>query len=279
MKIRKVLSVVLFSLFVVFAAISPLQAATISTHAGYVITTLPPEEDNDSGSSGTVYSHVSIWDGQWEESSASAVGDTNGNTAAYASYIGLYGWDYAFGANVEWTNTYTIDTPGAYTWDFSITDGELSIKDWCYGPIMTAHYDIEIFVDGASAWNSSAILSGGMIGYTYMESGTDIGGILFGDDGSTIDNYFGYTYDNYEGSIALGSYNSGDTLELMYVLSVGVEGPGYETGASAFFGDPGDLEQGVGIQGSLNIVPIPGALWLIGSGFLALVGLRRKFSI
>jgi hypothetical protein len=99
---------------------------------------------------------------------------------------------------------------------------------------MSAQYNIEILANGTSVWNSAASLVGGKTGYTYTETGTDIGGILFGDDGVNIDSYFGFRYDNYQGSASLGSYAAGDTVTLSYTLSVAVAGPAYETGANAF---------------------------------------------
>ncbi len=39
----------------------------------------------------------------------------------------------------------------------------------------------------------------------------------------------------------------------------------------------GDLAGGIKL-GEINQVPIPGAIWILGSGLVALVGLRRRFS-
>ena len=67
----------------------------------------------------------------------------------------------------------------------------------------------------------------------------------------------------------------------------------YETTATyvmTFSGDPGDLSgfyirlQNLGLDGKGSLkapetyVPIPGAVWLLGSGLIGLVGLRRKMS-
>jgi hypothetical protein len=63
---------------------------------------------------------------------------------------------------------------------------------------------------------------------------------------------------------------------MSYVLSVAASGPSYETGAAAFFGDPGDLLQNPGMHGSLSMVPIPAAVWLFGPALLGLFGFKRK---
>ncbi len=281
MKIKKMLSVVLSSLFIVLIATDPLQAATISTdtEATRTYTTPTYDSDSNSGTTGTISSTASVGSiVEWSTSAASAAGNTSAQTAVSAQYLGAVASnEHTANAMVNWSETYSIGSAGAYTWDFSITDGELSIQDDAYGPSMTAQYSIEIFANGTSVWNSAATLEGGKIGYTLTETGTDIGGTFFGGSGGgVLESNFGFTYGSYMGSAALGTYEAGDTLTLSYILSVGVSGPAYETGATAFFGDPGDLAGSPGMQGSLSSVPIPGALWLLGSGLLGLFGWRRK---
>ena len=251
------------------------QATTTTTHAEYYWDSSPAisDSDDDSGT-GEVSSRVAYPDPPpWDGILGYAAGNDADRIAAKAWYIGASGgMNHSAKASVTGTNVFTAHSSGNYTWDFTIQDGELRIYDWCYGPEMTAKYNIEISLDGTVLWSSSAELFGGMPGYTYTVSGTDMGGTPFGIS-PNIDNEFGYAYDTYNGSVDLGYFNHGDQISLSCLLEVETGGPGFETGSSAFFGDPGDLGGG-GIHG--NLVPEPATICLLGLGGLGL--LRRRKS-
>lgn len=295
MRTLRLLALILCGTLILLGTAGVASAASVTTHAEYTITPpyepdpedpsppLPPppmtDTDDDTGTSGTIHSEVFAadpWDPSWAIAEAKAAGNVDGKGAATAHYMDAYGNEVWAAAGVAWSNTYTVSSAGAYTWDFFVENGELSIEDYCYGPSMIAGYYLDIFFDSALIWTSEAYLDGGQAGYTYDVIGTDIGGTFF-DYGS----YFGYTFDRYDESLDLGTFAAGDSFEISYELMVGVFGPGYETGAYASIGDPGDLSGG-GLYGTLEgggdaTVPIPGAVWLLGSGLMGLAGFRRKF--
>jgi hypothetical protein len=74
-----------------------------------------------------------------------------------------------------------------------------------------------------------------------------------------------------------GSLAPGETVTITTTLLASVIAPGFETGARAYIGDPGDLTAG-GLSGVLNIsaVPVPAAVWLFASGLLGLVAVARR---
>ena len=239
--------------------------------------------DNDTGSSGIVYSEapsgmISSTE-PFANIGAGAKGNAGGYIAAHAEYLEADGQDYEASASVHWEKTYTTATAGDYTWDFTITGGELSIQDYCSGPTMNSSYHISISSNGSVVFESAATLEGGQPGYTYTEFGTDIGGTAFNEN---YGGYLGYRYNFYQDSLDLGTFAVGDAITIAYLLEVDVAGPGYETGAKAFIGDPGDFSGG-SFYGNLNgggstppsTVPEPSTILLLSCGLLGLMGCRR----
>jgi hypothetical protein len=104
MEIRKLLPVISFSLlFIALTATTQLQAASLSTHTeAQDITTTANESDSSTPNAVIPTSYNG------------AGSDAKTTTTDYTS------------------ENYNIDQAGAHTWDFSITDGESSVKDWVY---------------------------------------------------------------------------------------------------------------------------------------------------
>ena len=68
------------------------------------------------------------------------------------------------------------------------------------------------------------------------------------------------------GTISCGTCNIGDTYTLDYSAVVPDGDP------SGFGGVPYDLH----LEGTINAIPVPAAVWLFGSGLLGLVGVARR---
>ena len=181
--------------------------STIGTSANYTAPSHSPssESDTDTGSTGTVFS--SVGDGvfdpstEWNKIGAKASGNEDGYSAAFAGWRLWIGGDITADATVTWTDTLTADNgSGNYSWDFTITNGKLNIGDWCWGPIMTAGYNISFDVDGSNAWESSFKIVGNKpSGLTTTKSGTDLGGVYY-----EYTNELGYEFSSYSGSLDLG---------------------------------------------------------------------------
>ncbi len=73
----------------------------------------------------------------------------------------------------------------------------------------TVSYGMDILVDGTSLWSSSAVLHGGDGGHTLLETGIDLGGTYFSTPGVS----FGYEFDDFNDTISLGSYASGNSCK------------------------------------------------------------------
>jgi len=277
------LKILVFALgFLLVWTLTPAFALQMNTSAEYFLDYTPPETatDPDTGSSGTVSSSVSSGDPQdFNGIAASASGNDAGHIAADANYLlASGGMAHSADASVTWSESYTVGSAGNYSWDFNITNGKLTIFDWCSGPIMRAGYEISILVDSSQVWASAFEVAGGMGGTITTQSGTDLGGVYFADD-PTWPNIMGYEFSSYSGSLNLGYMNAGDSFDLAYTLNVYVGGPGFETGAEAYFGDPNHLTGG-GMDGELKgggtTVPEPATMLLLGFGLIGLAGLRRK---
>jgi hypothetical protein len=161
---------------------------------------------------------------------------------------------------------------------------------------------LPILVTSLGIWDGPGNETTGSSEGDGLEEGTTVG--LWNDSGSLLDSV----------SIAagiMGSFVDGSTAACVYASITPVTlnanttyrvGALYTNGGSAFMNSGGsfntsvNVTHGVFASGSFDfpgstdtqnhfgsatmqfsVVPIPGALWLLGSGLISIVGIRRKF--
>lgn len=195
----------------------------------------------------------------------SATASETGVLTASTSYLAAGGQsNIVTMANVGWSETYTADGTGLYTFDFFLPGASLGIEDYGFGNPLTASYLVTILLDGAQAFFSSARLTGNANGGNLTLAGTELNRSAYG--GGFM---YGWDFDPFAGSLDLGIFNLGDTFTLDYLITVSALGPGTESGASASIGDPSNLGGNRGI--SLGFTPV--AVSAPGTGLLFVVGL------
>jgi len=227
---------------------------------------------------------------------AFAVATQNDSGAGAVQAQGLWAGgsnDYTtLSASASFQDMVTNSSGGArdYTYDFSIEAPQLKIFDFAGVSdadfqAMRATYEIVITLDGNELFTSSAELVGGSVSHVLNEAGTSLNPVFFqlGFGGE-----FGYDFDSYSDTLALGQFDDGESFTVGYSLLVTAGGPQFETGAQALIGDPNDLGGLPGFAGVINStaagpgpgpgpdpVPSAGILLMLASGMLGLGAVRR----
>ena len=85
-----------------------------------------------------------------------------------------------------------------------------------------------------------------------------------------LDDYANQTYGRFDFRTTL--FNNGDTTPNAFVNVLFSDG----TAVSGFLPDKGIQNYYMFYASELQATPIPAAVWLLGSGFVGLLGIRRK---
>ncbi len=136
-------------------------------------------------------------------------------------------------------------------------------------------YTIDATINGAGELVSGTVSIGGTFSPLSYSSGTLLTGVLTDFGFSATDQPLEFTFD-VTGGDAAGLYGGiGSEGGIILSLVDGFDGTwgiyfdnNYGMGMSGF---------GSAVSDNFAMVPIPGALWLLGSGLIGLIGLRRKF--
>ena len=149
---------------------------------------------------------------------------------------------------------------------------------------MHARYLVEIRLNGNAIFHSNAELSGGRSAFVLSEGGADLGGVQFGNPPN--DFTFGFDFGSQTVRLLdLTSLSNGGSFLLETLIQADVDYPGFEMGALARIGDPGNISFDPGLAFSVNAeqlaVPVPASLPLLltACGWLATTGLKRKTSV
>ncbi|MBI3545689.1 MAG: hypothetical protein HY081_03720 [Gammaproteobacteria bacterium] len=146
------------------------------------------------------------------------------------------------------------------------------------GDMFSATNQFRVDLNGSAIWSSTA-----SINYNPVTNATDFttAGQALPWDAATASQW---VLPDYSVLLDLGVWNPGQSITLDYNLqsSASVNAPslcGYEClHVSADIGDPTGAN-GIPILGDISgtaVVPIPGAVWLLGSGLLGLMGIARR---
>lgn len=223
------------------------------------------------------------------EGSSAAFINQNGVSAVFAQASSANGQTGNSNfARASWSGTIVNDTGFAqnYRLSFSLPDIrlELSGSGSDSSPDhMHARYLVEIRLNGNAIFHSNAELSGGRNDFVLSEGGTDLGGVQFGNPPN--DFTFGFDFGSQTLRLLdLTSLSDGGSFLLETLIQTDVDYPGFEVGALARIGDPGNISFDPGLAFSVNAeqlaVPVPAGLPLLltACGWLATTRLKRKSS-
>ncbi len=182
----------------------------------------------------------------------------------------------------SYTNNLGVNV--AFDYNFILPGPSLRLGDWANvadtdKPSISASFSYGLTLDSTlwnqtSLYSSNAILRGGMAGHTLTTGGMDtLAATAVGDP--SLNNVFGYDFASLVGGVS-GVIEPGETLTFTSLLYVGVDAPGFETGGSAFMGNPNLLGAGFSRTFSVSPVPEPFSLLLLGSGLAGLLGVKGR---
>ncbi len=289
------------------------NALTLSVDsAAYAPTTSTGDQQSSVNNTGTGYAsaYSSDYDSLNNESYASSRGFVN---ASGVMGVGNYGdgTSYSSQSELSWSDSYTNTSATAedISFDFLIWGG--SLNTWgadTTGESAESSYWIDILVNGASLWSSSASLTSATTGTSLNETGTSLGGTL-----STYSDGGYYSWADSTTTLDLGTLGAGETLTLEYIMGGSASGVGtLDTSTNCYWEYEGELllegqfieEEGYlcgGVSSNMSIgdpfgfssapslsptisgtavasVPEPETFLLLGAGVFAmsLVSRRRK---
>ncbi|MEE8428475.1 MAG: VPLPA-CTERM sorting domain-containing protein [Gammaproteobacteria bacterium] len=185
-------------------------------------------------------------------------------------------WDAA--ATVTWSETYSNSTASTQTWqfDFLIPQNSISTPTSELAGNLTSGMEVDITVDASTIWDSQASINN-ISGFS--ETGNSLGGTSV-----TIFDVEYYSWTDYFDSVSftIDPFSSVTLKYLMRATTSGVLSVDDFASCPAIIGTPScGLTPGIGdpfgasVILGVNVVPIPGAVWLMLSGLLALGGFVR----
>ena len=221
--------------------------------------------------------------------------------SAYADALGVIGTraggvEQVFNASSSASSATTVtnNTSGdmhySYTLNVPFSSVGMYANWFGAGDTFTASNQFSVSLNGNTIWGSSASLNMTSTGVNLMTSGETLPWISTIFTVGTNSNHFNgggrLELSNFTLQLDLGVWGAGQSFTLDYNIfsSVAVNAPlscGYECfNIEAYIGDPtGSF--GVPILGDIigSPVPVPGAIWLLGSGLLGLAGVTRRRSV
>ncbi|MEM8885898.1 MAG: PEP-CTERM sorting domain-containing protein [Planctomycetota bacterium] len=187
----------------------------------------------------------------------------------------------------------TATQAGAHEYGIFITGAELRTLSYAgFVPSLVASYDVTLDVTRGGVTTRAFASSATLTGATLTKTGIDLGSSSIAGPEQGLQ--AGFAFDPLLDLIDVGILNPGDFVTYSYGVSV--SGPGFETGGSAFFGDPSSLSNPPS-SGALNRllftgpgdpasdpgpgpqpqpIPEPGTLALFAAGAAGLAWLRRR---
>ncbi len=283
---------------VLLTAICSLMVLSTTAHAISIEATVDivsssgNANDADSASSGAVAATALTGGGVGTADATDAGVLASASSGGYSEFFATSAGAYSVVSRAVWSDAFS--NPGAsaqtYQFDFLVPQGLLASSIWSAGShageFNSTAYSIDILFDGNSIWSSSGSLSTAFgASPTSTFGGTSLGGALTLGAGLT-DNDIEYAWAAFNDTVFF-SVAANSSADLAYVMRTEVNGnltfgPGEFCGAQtpggrscaalASIADPFDTS----VITAISPVPLPGALWLFGSGLLGLLSLAHR---